>query len=258
MQQWYYRKFGLWLDHRASLLFYNNKEVQQLQEKLTDIDLSLDQVLLLNDKTNWEKLAEETEKLNNLITSTDWLLAQVSKDLAAMVNSKDPLTRMFTRRYLPSIIQQEIHYCLENNVCLGVIMVDLDHFKRINDQFGHAVGDTVLNHIASLLQASIRAYDYVFRYGGEEFLILINNTDQASCLSIAEEIRKKIEISKIHELPLLNKPVTVSLGVALFDKHPDYERLIKHADDALYSAKEKGRNRVELFRAENLGSIAKK
>lgn len=241
-------KFGLWIEHRAVLLFYKENEVQKLRSNLYKADELVKQVVNLNQDEKWEQLAQKVTELDNLVTSTDWLLDHVAKDIAAMDNNKDPLTKMFSRRYLPNIIQHEIHYCLERDVSFGVIMVDLDHFKDINDQFGHTVGDSVLSRTAILLSSSIRAYDYVFRYGGEEFLIIINNTDVASCLSKAEEIRAKVANYKFKDLPFINSPITISLGVAIFNKHPDYEQLINQADQALYSAKENGRNRVALHR----------
>jgi diguanylate cyclase len=219
-------KFGLWLDHRATVLFHNQKEVKKFQDKIDEIDLVVELIVHLNKSDNWQQLAEEAEVLNVLITNTDWLLAQVTKDLATMENNKDPLTRMFTRRYLPNIIQQEIRYCLENDTRLGIILLDLDYFKKINDNYGHGVGDAVLKQTAAILSNSIRPYDYIFRYGGEEFLIIINNTDESSCLSIAEHIRSNVEKCENKDLLLIKDPVTISLGVAIFDKHPDMSNLL--------------------------------
>ncbi|MFK5949190.1 MAG: GGDEF domain-containing protein [Methylococcales bacterium] len=242
-------KFGLWIDHRAALLFYNQSEVKKIKANLYQIDKQLVEVIHLNKTEKWEQLAEQVTEMDQLIITTDWLLDQVAKDIAELENNKDPLTKMFTRRYLPNIIQHEIHYCLERNVSLGLIMVDLDYFKNINDLYGHTVGDSVLSITAAILSNSIRAYDYVFRYGGEEFLILINNTNSKNCQAIAEEIRTKVENHSFKDLPFIKDPITISLGVAMFDKHPDYEQLINQADQALYMAKKNGRNRVELYKA---------
>lgn len=245
-------KFGLWVDHRASLLFYNQSEVVNFQSKLDEIDLKLKGVIGLSKQGNWKALADEVEQMNNLISGADWLLERIAREIVSLENNKDTLTRLFTRRYLPNIIQHEIRYCLEHDTQLGVIMIDIDHFKRINDLYGHGVGDTVLSQTANLLSASLRAYDYIFRYGGEEFLVIVNNTDAANCLTIADNLRKKVERNSFSDMPIINEPVTISLGVALFDRHPDYEQLINHADRALYCAKENGRNRVELYQPETV------
>jgi len=240
-------KFGLWVEHRAALLFYNQNEITKVRTNIYKADEQVKLIVQLNELENWEQLAEKITDLNALVISIDWLLDQIARDIAAIENNKDPLTKMFSRRFLPNIIQHEIQYCLERDVNLGVIMVDLDYFKMINDQYGHTVGDSILSNTASILSTSIRAYDYVFRYGGEEFLIIINNTDTDSCLSVAEDIRNKVASYQYRDLPMIKDPITISLGVAIFNKHPDYEQLINHADQALYAAKENGRNRVELY-----------
>lgn len=110
-----------------------------------------------------------------------------------------------------------------------VLMLDIDHFKQVNDQFGHDGGDRVLQSLASVLGNQMRASDFVFRYGGEEFLVVQGEVDvgQAEILLAANPSVK----------------VTLSIGVAAFDGHPDYLRLVERADKALYSAKHDGRNR---------------
>ncbi len=243
-------KFGLWVEHRASLLFYNRTEVAKFQRKLDKIDQALQSVVRMNQQGNWEALADGIDNMNHLISSADWLLERIAREIISLENNKDALTRLFTRRYLPNIIQHEIRYCLSHNTQLGVIMIDIDHFKRVNDRYGHGAGDAVLSHAANLLSSSLRAYDYIFRYGGEEFLVIANNSDENSCLTIAENLRQKVEQNISAEMPFIEEPVTISLGVAIFDQHPDYEQLIDRADKALYRAKEKGRNRVEIYRPE--------
>ncbi len=242
-------KFGLWVDHRASLLFYDQNEVKSFQDNLNEVDKVLDLIIEQSKKGDWQGLAESMEKMNVLISNIDWLLGRIAQEIVNMENNKDPLTRLFTRRYLPAIIQHEISYCLSNNETLGLILVDVDYFKKINDCYGHSVGDSVLMILANILTTTIRPYDHVFRYGGEEFLIIINNANEEICLKIAEKIRAKVAAHVFEDLPILKEPITVSLGLAVFDKHPDYEQLINHADQALYSAKENGRNRVELYQA---------
>lgn len=240
-------KFGLWVDHRASLLFYDQNEVKGFQDNLNEVDKVLDLIIEQSKIGDWQGLAESMEQMNVLISNIDWLLGRIAQEIVNMENNKDPLTHLFTRRYLPNIIQHEISYCLSNNETLGVILVDVDFFKKINDNFGHSVGDTVLNMLANILTNTIRPYDHVFRYGGEEFLIIANNANEEICLKIAEKIRVKVAEHIFEDLPVIKGPITVSLGVAIFDKHPDYVQLVNHADLALYKAKENGRNRVELY-----------
>jgi len=137
---------------------------------------------------------------------------------------------------------------LRQRNALAVLMVDVDHFKTVNDQHGHLVGDAVLREVTRRLSAAVRAYDSVGRYGGEEFLVLVPGCDSCDMLENAERLRRAIADQPIETVagPLA---VTVSLGAAsirpTIDDHPSFEGLLRAADDALYEAKAKGRNRVE-------------
>ena len=129
---------------------------------------------------------------------------------------------------------------------LSVIMIDVDHFKKFNDTYGHPKGDEVLRGLAKILKSAVRTSDIVARYGGEEFVILLPETEEAKALILAERIRKDVELTNLtidkNEPP---ERVTISLGVSTVDeKVIEYQELIEKADKALYQAKEKGRNRV--------------
>ena len=129
-------------------------------------------------------------------------------------------------------------------VPLALLLLDLDHFKQVNDQYGHAAGDQVLAGVGTALRSVLRARDFAGRNGGEEFAVLLPDTDIAAALEIAERVRAAIaEVT----LPGTGVPVTVSIGVAGFPGHAStLERLDRLADAALYVAKRQGRNRVEL------------
>lgn len=129
---------------------------------------------------------------------------------------------------------------------MSVIMADIDYFKRINDTYGHLVGDEVLRQVAQKLQAQARSYDYIGRYGGEEFLLVVPECCLECTLAFAERLRLSFSRSHI-ETSGGKIPVTISFGVATVDVHErgEAESLIKAADEALYRAKEGGRNRVE-------------
>jgi diguanylate cyclase (GGDEF)-like protein len=127
---------------------------------------------------------------------------------------------------------------------LSLLMCDLDHFKSINDQFGHARGDAVLVAAGRALATSVRASDFVGRYGGEEFLVLLPETDAAAARVIAEKVRAAVAGARG---PALERQVTMSIGLAEFPRHAlDADSLQRAADQALYAAKENGRNRVEV------------
>lgn len=128
-----------------------------------------------------------------------------------------------------------------NHTPVSLLLIDLDHFKLVNDEHGHLVGDQVLVEFATLVQSRIRAYDLLFRFGGEEFLLVLPQTTRADALSLAESIRTLLESATLtHQIHL-----TCSIGVSEWQQ-PDesIESWLKSCDDALYSAKAAGRNRV--------------
>lgn len=126
-------------------------------------------------------------------------------------------------------------------------MLDIDYFKKINDRYGHNAGDVTLKTIAATIYDHFRSSDYVFRYGGEEFMVILVESDLSQASIILEALRTKIAALCITVSPEVSFFVTVSIGFAEFDYHPDYKRLIDKADRALYFAKSHGRNRVEVY-----------
>ena len=128
---------------------------------------------------------------------------------------------------------------------MSVIMIDIDFFKAINDRYGHPAGDVVIIQIANIINSNIRPSDAAGRYGGEEFILVLYNTDEKDTIEFAQRIRKEIELLKIKEIE--NHPVTASFGVSTLDPMNPYKDIIKEADIALYSAKKSGRNRVVNF-----------
>ena len=161
----------------------------------------------------------------------------------------DPLTQLLNRRALTERITAEMERALRYDSTLALLMIDLDHFKRVNDTYGHLVGDDVLRDVASLLSETIRGSDIVARYGGEEFLMLLPETDDAGADMFAERIRAAIEAHKFGEAKAHpNLRLTTSIGVAMFPaaRIESVEDLFARADSALYRAKADGRNRVRM------------
>ena len=159
----------------------------------------------------------------------------------------DALTGVANRGAIMETLQREHARQVRIGGFFGIIMLDLDHFKRINDTYGHPCGDTVLQEAAKRMSSSVRAYDTVGRYGGEEFLVVVPAADGPSMLALAERIRKRIESEPIDSQEGMIK-VTASLGVAVStaaDRLP-LETLLQLADEALYRAKGRGRNCSEL------------
>jgi len=159
----------------------------------------------------------------------------------------DPLTGLYNRRYFFERGWNEYVRARRYQHHLAVIMLDLDFFKQINDKYGHACGDMVLMRVAKLFSQTLRDVDLVARFGGEEFIILIPETDKVGVDFVAQRIRQEI-----YDTPMehngKNFNITASLGIALIeDVVGDFETMINQADIALYYAKENGRNRVELY-----------
>lgn len=160
---------------------------------------------------------------------------------------QDALTGLANRRHMEEIMQRQFYRLLRYNTPCSVIMLDVDHFKKFNDTYGHDMGDFVLQELAAYLKENTRGEDLACRYGGEEFIIIMVNTDTDKAVKKAHKMCK--EIAEVITIPHLSETlhVTVSMGVATSPKHGrNTTELLKSADTALYLAKENGRNRVEL------------
>ena len=156
---------------------------------------------------------------------------------------RDPLTGLFNRRYLEESLRQTIHWAKRKQKPLGVIMLDIDHFKRFNDTFGHEAGDLVLQQIGTYLQSHIRGSDIACRYGGEEIIIIMPEASLGDTQQRAEQLRQGIKNLKLSHHGKSLGMITVSLGIASFpDAGSDGENLLSAADDALYQAKAQGRD----------------
>jgi diguanylate cyclase (GGDEF)-like protein/PAS domain S-box-containing protein len=177
---------------------------------------------------------------------TEAALEQAKKDALEMAD-KDALTGLLNRRAFMDRLTQETQRSLRRRTPLSFLMIDIDRFKNVNDRHGHQVGDLVLQRFSNQLVTSIRPYDLVGRYGGEEFVICLLGADGLQAVSIAEKMRQQIEDMAII-LPdsLQSVRITASFGTALYaiESREHVESLIKRADDALYRAKKEGRNRV--------------
>lgn len=154
----------------------------------------------------------------------------------------DGLTGIFNRRFFEMRVAEEIERARRFGAGMAVIMIDIDHFKRLNDEFGHLLGDEVLRQVSSLFHQQLRKIDVVCRYGGEEFAILLSQTNPQHALGVAEKLRRMVETWQFPGVP---QPVTISAGTAIYpDDGITRDELVKAADAGLYAAKQAGRNRV--------------
>ena len=160
----------------------------------------------------------------------------------------DTLTGLYNRRYFEERLGLDAQKSFYGGTPLSLVMADIDHFKKVNDTFGHTEGDRVLFEIANLLKASVRKKDTVARYGGEEFILILPETGLGEASMIAERIRKLVE-NTLFEIANARINLTVSMGISNFPSHraKSKEELVKMADQALYDAKRGGRNKVCIF-----------
>jgi len=185
--------------------------------------------------------------LNVILGSSIILLIKryVRDKLEYLVNY-DGLTNVYNRRYFNKYLHREIVKSKRYNRSLSLIIFDIDKFKKVNDSFGHDVGDSVLRELSTLVNSHTRESDVLFRIGGEEFALIAMETEIEEALALSEKIRRIVEEHSFKYV----KDITISLGVTQFALDDDIDSVFKRADNALYKAKNNGRNRCEIETAE--------
>lgn len=235
-------EFGMWLQHKAAIVFESAPELDQIRTRIEEVEASMIQKVAASRRTPGDArmLMREVEAG---IAEIQFLLGGLFDRFIEVESGRDALTRLLNRRYLPSVLTREMALARRSGVPFALLLLDLDNFKKINDSHGHAAGDLVLQQAADLVSSSVRAGDFVFRYGGEEMLVVLVEIDKDQALQVAETIRGKFDAEsfRVGESQTIN--VTTSIGIATYNGHPDYETIVKDADGALYQAKEMGRNR---------------
>jgi len=193
------------------------------------------------------EVLESMSLLNNELSSLSRELSKKNRDLAE-ANRKitelmrtDPLTGLANRRFFQERFAEVLALAKRKNSALAVILADLDHFKAINDNYGHDAGDRVLQEFASLLKKNCRTEDLAVRFGGEEFLLLLPQSTAAQALQLAERLRGLLEVANILGNDIT---ITASMGIAELAFEDNMDSLLKRADEALYQAKKTGRNRA--------------
>lgn len=234
--------FGLWVMHKGPLFLTDRVELTTLTDLLDKID---EEIQGLNTSEQDSQLISAIlKRLNEHVSHAIWVLGNLANEMLNEESGRDPLTHLFNRRYLDTIMRYETAYNLKKGTRFGLLMIDIDFFKQVNDNYGHDNGDRILVQLAEILTQQVRAGDFVFRLGGEEFLVILSDVNQMAVEKVAENIRHFIEKFAFYLNDQQALVLTVSIGTAIYDGHPDYNRTIKLSDDALYEAKENGRNQV--------------
>ncbi len=206
------------------------------------------------DKENVQNVHDNLPRINDYINEARPEI--VSKNLTEILrisSTTDPLTGLFNRKYLDEYIDKAIAQAKRTNSTYGVMMIDIDYFKMVNDTYGHDIGDRVIKMLSKTLSKSIREADIAFRFGGEEFLVLLYNCDSQKVEEIAQKIRLAFEAQNIEANDGKIFKKTLSIGTSLYPSDTDsIWKAIKYADISLYKAKESGRNKVVAFKRDFL------
>jgi diguanylate cyclase len=234
-------EFGLWLTHKALFTFEGASEINHIKTLSERLDSQVIPLFAAN--LDHDQISGLLADLEDGLSQIKFMLNTLFDRHLEVEKGRDVLTRLLNRQFLASVMMREIELAKRTQREFAALMIDVDHFKRINDEYGHDAGDSALQQISSVTLNSVRAGDFVFRYGGEEILIILVDIDQERAEAAAEQIRVRIENTELLFSLGRAQSVTVSIGGALFDGHPDYRYLIARADTALYQAKNAGRNR---------------
>ncbi|TAK50322.1 MAG: GGDEF domain-containing protein [Xanthobacteraceae bacterium] len=188
------------------------------------------------------------QTLEDRLTSSKQEIATLQQSLEAVRNEtqSDPLTGLGNRKFFDRAIEDAIRKAAANDEPLTLLMMDIDHFKSFNDNYGHLTGDQVLRLVALSLKQNVKGQDIIVRYGGEEFAVILPNTPMRQAITVADHIRRAVmakELKKKSTGEILGR-VTISIGVALLSQSDDVHSLIERADGCLYAAKRHGRNRA--------------
>lgn len=236
-------EFGLWFRHKGAHAFQGASETTLILDAIRYID----DVLLPMSAAPDEDAAQRIQRLRDLREQAKGIgfhLDRLFEQHSELEAGRDALTRLLSRKFLSVVLSKEVSYARSTGTSFAVLAVDIDHFKNVNDSYGHEAGDMVLQQFAAVLSNSGRAGDYVFRLGGEEFLMVLVDVDMDGARRAAEKLRR-LTAAEVFRLPQERTlQVTVSIGLSLHDGHPDFLRTLRRADAALYRAKHEGRNRV--------------
>ncbi|MFA5679684.1 MAG: diguanylate cyclase [Pseudomonas sp.] len=240
-------EFGLWFRHKGAHGFEGAVETGLILHTISQIDnvilpLFARRHTESEQQNSMQLLRDLREQAKSIAYHLDLLFEQ-NNELEA---GRDVLTRLLNRKYLSVVLNRQITYARDTSSSFAVLSIDLDHFKLINDTHGHEAGDLVLQQFASLMLNKSRAGDYLFRMGGEEFLMIMVDVNENKAARAAEKIRQLIAAETFRLPQDMTLQLSASLGLALFNGHPDYQHLLRRSDAALYEAKHAGRNRVVI------------
>ncbi len=227
-----------------------------------NIDIAKNLYLIINfvfdTKEELERIKEQSMFIKNyLIEAAPALEVKLLMNVLIESALIDGLTGLYNRKFLEENSKKLIPQALRENINIGVLMLDMDHFKAVNDEYGHDIGDKVLKELANILTQTVREADIIIRYGGEEFIILLVGVKtEEDALNVANKIGKNVRENEIDVYAGNKLKKTVSLGLSMFPADSNsFDSVIKNADIALYEAKNSGRDKVVRFKEEQVSSV---
>lgn len=235
---WYYEQTHPWLDKRKIFISIGELHHTMHDRARAILNKTLSGQAL--DKADYDHFIDKSNKFNDQIRKLQF---EIINEVIAI----DPLTGIANRQGMITKLQQEYERSLRNSEPCSIGMIDFDRFKHINDTFGHQVGDKVLHFAGQYLAASLRRYDSIFRYGGEEFLVILPGISSEAALTSLDRIRCGLEALPIQANESQTIHITASFGIAQFKQGITVEESIYHADQALMAAKNMGRNRIVIW-----------
>lgn len=241
--------FGAWYEERRE----NPPLDQPAFETLVALHEALLNHLALLAERAWKSdkvPVEEYDALLEKVSAFHDQAQRLAKAFQAAISDIDPLTGAQTRQVMQRDLKREVVRVRRSGSPACIALADVDHFKSINDTYGHGVGDQVLAAVSTTLIDNLRPYDSVYRYGGEEFLICLPDTGPEEARRVLDRVRARIAKEKFSADDGRTVALTVSFGVTLLNPRRPIPELVERADKALYAAKEEGRNRVVVWRAE--------
>ncbi|MDB2562260.1 diguanylate cyclase [Sulfurimonas sp.] len=222
---------------------------RQVRKKILEPIFKVNEIILAyqNGDESVKEFESNDDEVGLMIQEFFIMKKKLDEDYAKLekLALTDPLTEILNRRAFFEVSEQILKISLRNKKSFSILLVDIDFFKKVNDVYGHLVGDDILKYLVSMVTHEIRESDVFARYGGEEFIVMLPDTDEAGAGNLAEKIRESIEVNPF-TCEKLSVGITVSIGVAELKDEKLLRDIIHRADEALYTAKESGRNKVEI------------
>jgi len=239
---------AIYVENRSAGGVFEDQELRALKYFSAHAAVAIENAILNDDLES--RVATRTKELNQTVQELEREIDARKRAEAELqrLAITDPLTNAYNRRYFFEVTAQELERSRRHTSNLSIAMLDLDHFKDINDNYGHVVGDQALRTMADCFRSNLRQTDILGRYGGDEFAVLMPETGQAKAQKMAERLRKRL-ISSLRKTNLFSAPLTVSVGIYAYSSGSEIsvEEFVDRADQALYHAKEAGRNRVVVW-----------